>query len=84
MKMSLLAFFVVTGAASQSTVVEEGFKSILSCNNRAIELHDQYDEVWCEARDSEGHAVEWSTTGEITYITPKGLKSPDAVIEIRE
>jgi hypothetical protein len=84
MKTSILAFAVVTGTAFQPTVVEEGFKSILSCNNRAIELHDQYSEVWCEVRDSEGRVVEWSTTGEITYITPKGFKQPDTVIEIRE
>lgn len=83
-KTALLTFVVAINVSSpEPQPITEPVKTMLECNNLAIQLSDKYEDIGCIAYGQDGVVFDFKKSGQkVTYITGYTRK-PDIVIETR-
>lgn len=84
-KTSLLTFVVATGVSSPNpTIITEPIPTMLECNNTAIVMSADHDDIGCLAYDPTGVVFEFPKSGQPVRYIYGYKKAPDVVIEIRK
>lgn len=84
-KTSLLTFVVATGVSSPNpTAITDPIQTMLECNNTAIVMSADHDDIGCLAYDQEGMLYQFQKSGQPVRYIYGYKRAPDVVIEMRK